>query len=395
MSRSGGVGFLAVCVLAAAWLLGSTALVVIGVGLGLATVAARLWARLVATGLTVERRPIEGPPVEGDAVTLEAELEGRTWLASRLEWRDRVGMLGERGAIVGTDGRARIELPRMPRGRYRLGPGRLRVADPLGLTGVDVDVERESTVTIRPRVPELDTLFTETGGWGEGGRRALVRRPSGLEPHGVREYQEGEPLRAVHWPTSARRGELMVRELQDAPRDSIAVVLDVEARAVAGARGESSLDDAVRAAAGIVRTHALRSRRALLVIGAAQPRVHSVRSVGRDWDEALDDLAAVEPAAATPLGDLVAARGPLGSVPELVVLTARPEIVADALVARAAVGRSSALVAVDAPTYAGRPPAAASAVLLRLSAAGVALAVLRRGTPLAEALGGLRARAVG
>jgi hypothetical protein len=187
----------------------------------------------------------------------------------------------------------------------------------------------------------------------------------------------------------------MVRELQDAPRDSIAVVLDVEARAVAGARGESSLDDAVRAAAGIVRTHALRSRRALLVIGAAQPRVHSVRSVGRDWDEALDDLAAVEPTAATPLGDLVAARGPLGSVPELVVLTARPEIVADALVARAAVGRSSALVAVDAPTYAGRPPAAASAVLLRLSAAGVALAVLRRGTPLAEALGGLRARAVG
>jgi uncharacterized protein (DUF58 family) len=395
MSRSGGVGILAVCVVAAAWLLGSTALAVVGVGLGLATVAARLWAGLVATGLAVVRRPVEGPPVEGDALTLEADVEGRTWLASRLEWRDRVGTLGDHGAVVGPGGRARIELPRMPRGRYRLGPGRLRVTDPLGLTRVDVAVERKAAVTVRPRVPELDTLFTETGGFGEGGRRALVRRPSGLEPHGVREYQEGEALRAVHWPTSARRGELMVRELEDAPRDSIAVVLDVDAGAVAGARGDSSLDDAVRAAAAIVRTHALRSRRALLVIGAAQPRVHSIRSVGRDWDDALDDLAAVEPSAATPLGDLVAARGPLGSVPELVVVTARPEAVADALVARTAVGRSCALVAVDAPTYAGRPPAVASPVLLRLSAAGVALAVLRHGAPLVEALGGLRARAVG
>ena len=308
----------------------------------------------MSNGLTIERRPIEGPPVEGDPLLLEAELAGRSWLASRVEWRERVGALGEHAAVVAPDGRACLELPRMPRGRYRLGPGRLLATDPLGLTRVEVPVERESTLTVRPRVPELETLFTETGAWGEGGRRALVRRPSGLEPHGVREYQEGEPLRAVHWPTSARRGELMVRELEDAPRDSIAVVLDVEASAVAGVRGDSSLDDAVRAAAGIVRAHALRSRRALLVIGAPQPGIHAVRSIGRDWHEALDALAAVEPAASTPLYDLVATRGPLGSVPELLVVTARPEVVADALVARTAVGRSSALVAIDAPTYAGR-----------------------------------------
>ena len=395
MTRSGGAGLLAVCVLAAAWVLGATALAILGVGIGLATLAARGWARFVASGLTIERRPIDGPPIEGDPLLLEAELVGRSWLASRIEWRDRVGALGERGAVVASDGRACLELPRMPRGRYHLGPGRLRATDPLGLTRVEVPVERESTLTVRPRVPELGTLFTETGAWGEGGRRALVRRPSGLEPHGVREYQEGEPLRAVHWPTSARRGELMVRELEDAPRDSIAVVLDTEASTVAGARGDSSLDDAVRAAAGIVRAHALRSRRALLVIGAPQPGIHAVRSVGRDWDQALDALAAVEPAAATPLRDLVAARGPLGSVPELVVVTARPEAVADALVARSAVGRSSALVAVDAQTYAGRPAAGPSAVMLRLAAAGVALTVLRHGTPLVEALGGLRARAVG
>jgi len=69
--------------------------------------------------------------------------------------------------------------------------------------------------------------------------------------------------------------------------------------------------------------------------------------------------------------------------------------VADALVARAAVGRPTALVALDAPTYAGRPPARTSHVLLRLAGAGVGLAVVHRGAELAEALGGLRVRAVG
>ena len=123
-----------------------------------------------------------------------------------------------------------------------------------------------------------------------------MRRPSGLELHGVREYIEGEPLRAVHWPTSARRGELMVRELEDAPRDSVAIVLDVDARSVAGVAGRSSLDDAVRAVAGLVARPAGRSRRALLVVGSPQPGIHRVQSLGRDWDAALDALAAVEPA---------------------------------------------------------------------------------------------------
>jgi uncharacterized protein (DUF58 family) len=310
-------------------------------------------------------------------------------------WRDHVGALGERSAPVGADGRAALVLLDVPRGRYRLDPGCLVATDPLGLDRAEIAVDRASVLTVRPLVPELRTLFTDTGTWGDGGRRALARRASGLEPHGVREYLEGEPLRAVHWPTSARRGELMVRELEDAPRESVAVVLDVDAGSIAGPPGASSLDDAVRAAAGLVRAHAQRSRHVLLVIGAPEPVVLRVRSMGRDWELALDSLAAAEPCRETSLGELLAPRSIVGAVPELAVVTGRPESVADALVARVAVGRSSALVAVDAPTYAGGPPARPLPALLRLAGAGVALAVLRRGTPLPEALGSLRARAVG
>jgi uncharacterized protein (DUF58 family) len=366
-----------------------------GVGLALAAVAVGAWRRFVAQGLRVERRAFDDAPIEGEPLAIEAQVHGRRRLCGSLVSEESLGGLGLRAAPVSPGGRVRVLFDAVPRGRYRLDRGRLLAGDPLGLGRAVVEVETVSFVTVRPRVPELQTLFTDSGTWGDGGRRAFVRRASGLEPHGVREYVEGEPLRAVHWPTSARRGELMVRELEDAPRESIAVVLDVDAGTVAGPRGNSSLDDAVRAAAGLVRAHALRSRRVLLVVAAPEPVLQRVRGMGQDWELALDALAAAEPARGTALRELIAPQSVIGGVPELVVVTGRPEVVADALVARGAIGRSSALVAVDAPTYAGRPPERASPTLLRLTGAGVALAVLRHGTSVPEALGGLRARAVG
>ncbi len=392
MSRLRGTGVLAACVLAGAWLLGSTALALMGVGLALAALTVAGWRRLVVEGLSLERATVDGAPVEGEPLVLEAEVRGRRRLSGSLAWEESLDGLGRRTAQVSPDGRARLVFDAVPRGRYHLDEGRLVASDPLGLGPAEVAVEKTTYVTVRPRVPELHTLFTDTGTWGDGGRRALVRRASGLEPHGVREYLEGEPLRAVHWPTSARRGELMVRELEDAPRESVAVVLDPDAATVAGDPGASSLDDAVRAAAGIVRAHALRSRQVLLVIAAAEPVLQRVPALGQAWELALDELAAVEPARRTALHELIAPRRAVGGVPELVVVTGRPETVTDALVARAAMGRSSALVAVDAPTYAGRPPSRSSPTLLRLAGAGVALAVLRHGTSLPEALAGLRSR---
>ena len=72
MSRLRGTGALAACVLAGAWLVGSTALAVMGVGLALAAVAVGAWRRLVVQGLWVERRALDGAPVEGEPLAVEA-----------------------------------------------------------------------------------------------------------------------------------------------------------------------------------------------------------------------------------------------------------------------------------------------------------------------------------
>lgn len=390
-----GIGAVAIAVLVLAWMLGATALTILGLGLGLAALAARAWTWLVPRGLEVERCPAAVPTEEGQPLRLEVVVRGSSWLASGVELIDRVGPLGEQRVAVGRGGHATIWLPACPRGRYPLGPGRLVVDDPLALTRVELPVAEGGTILVRPRVPHLPALFSDAGGSGGGGRRRPRVRPSGLEPHGVREYVEGEPLRAVHWASSARRGRLMVRELEDAPRDSVAIVLDVERSANAGAAGDSSLDDAVRAAAGLLRAHASRERGALLAIATPIPWCHRVDDLGPSFEVALDALAAVEPADAPPLSQLVGAGGPLGSVAELVLVTSRPDRAADELVVRASGPGLCALVVVDSPTYAGRPPSPPSPTLLRLAAAGVAIAVVRHGGLLEETLAGLEARAVG
>jgi uncharacterized protein (DUF58 family) len=386
----GGVGAVAAGVLVAAWMLGATALAILGVGLALAAVTARLWAWQVSRSLGVERLPGRTPTVEGEPLRLGVDLRGRAWLASRIELRDRVGPLGER-CVPLRPGANELVLGTALRGRYSLGPGWLLVDDPLGMSRIEQPVPAGGVALVRPRVPELGALFSDAGGRGSAGRGRPVRRASGLEPHGVREYVEGEPLRAVHWPTSARRDRLMVRELEDAPRDGVSVVLDLERTTVAGPAGNSSFDEAVRAAAGIVRAHALRAREVLLVLGTPAGDVHRIRTLGADWEEALDALAGVEAVDGAPLQSLL---GPRRVAGELVVITGRPETVATTLLARPSTG-GSALVAVDVPTYAGGPAARSSPALLRLAAAGVPVAVLRRGVPLEDALGGSWGRAVG
>ena len=187
----------------------------------------------------------------------------------------------------------------------------------------------------------------------------------------------------------------MVRELEDAPRDSVAVLLDVERSSIAGPPGAR----ASTTPSGRPRASFARMPRARVApfssIGTPAPEIHRVRTLGAEWERALDALAGVEGADGTPLASLVAPRGVLATVAELVVVTARPEHVADALVARAAGGRMPALVAVDAPTYAGRPATGSTTALLRLAVAGAPVAVLRHGVPLDDCLAGLEEHAVG
>jgi uncharacterized protein (DUF58 family) len=183
----------------------------------------------------------------------------------------------------------------------------------------------------------------------------------------------------------------MVKELEDAPRDEVAVLLDGDPAAVVGSPPDSSFDAAVRAAGSILLAQVRRGRRCLLALNTAGRESQTVSSDGPEWQNTLELLAAAQPDARGPAAALLRSGSSAAARSlELVVVTSRVEpALVDRLLERALTRRTVALVHVDAASYAGRASRPDPA-LLRLQAAGVPVAVVRSGEDLALALEGAR-----
>jgi uncharacterized protein (DUF58 family) len=241
------------------------------------------------------------------------------------------------------------------------------------------------SIVVRPRLADLDGLFSDAGGAIGDGRRVLLRRAAGFDFHSVREYEQGESLRRVHWPTSARRAQLMVKELQDTTTDGVVVVLDCDPRCQAGAAGDSSFDTAVRVAGSLVQAHAGRGRLATLVSTGRTRAVVPVRSAAADLDGVLTTLAAAEADAADGLARFLAGDHAWASSGEIVVVTSTGDAAAFSRLIGMATRRSVSLVWVDAPSFTARPTRAEPG-LLRLAGHGIPTAVVRDGDDLAGVL---------
>jgi uncharacterized protein (DUF58 family) len=391
--RSGRAIALGLVALLAAWLFGSVPVVVVAIGLVLAGATARLWARFAVDGITADRHLAGTTHVEGDDVAFRVDVRARRYLpVGAITMRQPFGALGARELRL-RSGHTQTVLEAVPRGCYTLAQAEIVLEDPLGLEHVSVLAGPPLRLTVRPRIVEPAALFGDGGRRELGGRRARLRSASGYELHAVRDYRDGEPLRAVHWPSTARRSRLMVKDMDDAPKDDVVVVLDQDPLAVAGERGSSSFDAAVRAAGSIVRAHAACGRRTALLLTGAEPEVVRVRSLARDWSAALDALAAAEPDARAEIASVLSdPRLPAARAADLVVVTGRPDAVVEALCGRRGDGRLAALVAVDVPTFAGTAPSRATPGLLRAAAVGVGVAVIRAGEDLAAALAGTARR---
>jgi len=388
MTRRGrSVLVLGLVVYLAAWVFGSRALYPVATGLVLAVVLAVAWVRLSARPPHVHRHGAIRNVIEGDDVRIDLVVEARSPVPPpTLVAHERPGRLPERRVELYRAGRRRFaggfELREVPRGRYAFDTVRLTIEDPFALARASLVQGERQALVVYPRLVSLTRLFSEGHAQAQDGRRLLLRRPTGYELHGVREHVEGESLRNVHWRSTARRGRLMVKELEDAPSDEVAVLLDGDAL---GAAGES-FEVAVRAAGSILQAHVRRGRRCSLVVNSVTREVQSVASEG-EWHRALEVLAGAEPTARTRAFALLQLDGGvIARSLELVVVTSRVDVpLVDRLVQRSLSRRGTSLVYVEATP--GPEPQ-----LLRLQSAGIPVAVVRPGDDLAEALGGRRAQ---
>lgn len=135
------------------------------------------------------------------------------------------------------------------RGRYPLGPLQLRLSDPFGLVELTRSFSAYDTLTVIPRTEPLPPvhLAGEASGYGDGSRRSLAL--AGDDDVIPRSYRRGDDLRRVHWRSTARYGELMVRREEQPQRSRATVLLDTRRLAFEGAGPDSAFEWAVSGAA--------------------------------------------------------------------------------------------------------------------------------------------------
>ena len=265
------------------------------------------------------------------------------------------------------------------RGKFAVGPLRIRVADAFGLVKTTKSFHATGTLVVTPKIVALTRPAAPGSGLGEGDGMQTISA-IGEDDAAPRTYQDGDSLHRVHWKSTARYGRLMVRREEHQRRNSASVFLDTRRCAHSGRGAASSFEVAVSAAASI-DAHVSGEGFAVRLIteaGEIAPR-------GTFSDTLQDMLTVITPSRKTGLGPGTAELAAAGG--QLIAVAGRLSADDAAQLAATRQGNAPAmalLLAVSAWTSGGTCQDAARSAEI-LSAAGWRVAVVTADTPLAAA----------
>lgn len=215
---------------------GANLLMLLAYLMALVLLANVLAARRSLRGLQSERR-LTGPLFAGEPYPVEVQILNTTRKVRRgLLVEDEGPFRTLSWFILRLDGHGRQRLTQnvilSRRGRHAWGPVRVVSGAPFGLVRCCAVLQPGTEVLVLPRRGWLHRGRFRSYLHSRGLLRERIRRRSQAhreaqdELHGLRSFQPGDSPRWIHWRTSARRGELMVREMADLPSENLMVVLD-------------------------------------------------------------------------------------------------------------------------------------------------------------------------
>ena len=227
------------------------------VGLGGAWLVAWLWARQLARGLRFRREMRYGWAQVGDRLEERFTLHNDSIAPAQwVEVVDHTSMPDyQTSRVTGVDGHSntqwRTQSVCTRRGVFTLGPTTLHAGDVFGIYSVTVEAPSSTTLMVLPPVIPLPHIEVAPGGRaGEGRPRANAPEQT-VSTSTVREYYAGDSLHWIHWPTTARRGALFVRQFENTPASNWWIILDMDRRAHAGFGQDSTEEHAITLAASL------------------------------------------------------------------------------------------------------------------------------------------------
>jgi hypothetical protein len=162
-----------------------------------------------------------------------------------------------------------VDIPNLPRGIITVGPATTVRSDPIGLLRREHAFHDVHEVYVHPRTIAVPSTSAGLIRDLEGNpTRRLV--DADMSFHAIREYAPGDSQRQIHWKSTAKTGQLMVRQYEESRRSRMAVVLAIAEQEYADA---DEFELAVSCAASVA-VRAVRDARDLdIVVGSEVPRV--------------------------------------------------------------------------------------------------------------------------
>ena len=332
------------------------------IGFGGLFAIAYVWAKQLARELHGERRLRFGWVAVGDQLEEQFTLHNEGALpALWVEVLDNAKVPGYQAAVVQSVGgnqtvRWRQTAVCQQRGQFTLGPWTLRSGDPFGIFIVTHHYPISSEIIIHPPIHSQLPIALPAG---QSSGQARMRRQAWqatINASTVRSYQPQDPLRWIHWPTSAHREALYVRQFDQDAAGDIWLLLDVQTAVQLGSGADSSEEHAILLAAALV-ARAIGQNRAIGLASYGQPPqiIAPGSGQGQQWKllralalsqangtlpllQAMGDLAHIAQQGAAAI--IITASNTLDWLPQLLTL--------------ARSGIESTLVLLDRPSFGGQ-----------------------------------------
>ncbi|HNP88179.1 MAG TPA: DUF58 domain-containing protein [Kouleothrix sp.] len=367
-----------------------------------------LWAWFNLRGLLVQRETFTHRTQVGDQARERITIRNlwpfpKLWL----ELQDHSTMPEHGNGFVtylpGNDRRRWVSrTPCTMRGKFTLGPATLLSGDPFGIFKLERKVEGTGEILVYPKTAALPGFVLPSAELPGG--QDVKSRTYHVTPNvaTIREYQPGDSFNRIHWRSSARSGQLMVKEFELDPTAEVYIVLDMQERIQQHLAidmptqpnrplrelriAESTEEYGVLAAASIAR-HLLEQNRTVGLVSWGQHReVIPAERESRQLFKMLEALSVLRAHGAQPLAEVLAAESVrFGRNCTLVIITAsldeRWVVSLQQLLYR---GVRAVVVLVDPETFGGWRNT--FTVQARLAELRVPTYIFRQGQSLADAL---------
>ncbi|HEY8167564.1 MAG TPA: DUF58 domain-containing protein [Candidatus Limnocylindrales bacterium] len=201
-------------------------------------------------------------------------------------------------------------VPLSARGHFRVDPLVIRTGDPFGLFEASATVGSGTAVTVYPRVEQLPRWRLPAStleGSSSMPERTLQTTPLVTS---VRPYAPGDAYNRIHWKSTARQGDLQVKEFDLEQTADLWIVLDLDRHVQAGVGDESTVESAVRVAASLAASALFENRAVGMTVAAQRLTTLPADRGGRQHQKIMSLLAAVGADGSSPLTETLLAAMP-------------------------------------------------------------------------------------